>query len=251
MTQDWQNALHRELDCWEDGAAHLWWRDDDAHAPSRELDHLLALAARFETPLGIAVIPHTMHRALAKHLRRDSLAVLQHGYAHINHARAFEKKIELGGARSDDEVCGELADGMRKLADAFGETFLPVLTPPWNRIAPHLLAPIAQLGYVGVSTFAARNTRHTATLRIVNTHVDIIDWRRNKQFIGASQTIAQLTAHLRARRCGQCDAHEPTGLLTHHLVHDAACLEFLPALLAALSRHPAVQWLSAPAAFGV
>ncbi|MGR3913194.1 MAG: polysaccharide deacetylase family protein [Gammaproteobacteria bacterium] len=278
---DWTGALHRELEQWNfDGiAATLWWRDDDARAPSDALTRLLDLARRYRAPLTLAVIPSHLDVALAPSLAAAAefapgiasevapgvapgvtpeatptpapdaapdVTVMQHGYAHINHSPPGEKKSEFGGARSAAVVRRELADGRRILQDAFGARFVPALAPPWNRIAPKWIDYLAPAGIAGLSAFAPRAARCAAPgVGAVNTHVDIIDWKGGKRFIGAARASRALTAHLAGRRRGQFDPLEPTGLLTHHLAHDSACWDFLAQLLDALARHPAVKWLPA------
>lgn len=257
---DWRDALYRELDEWNFAgvAATLWWRDDDAQAPSPALDHALALARRFDAPLALAVIPEGMDSKLPAHLESAGaeVTVLQHGFAHRNHAPPGMKKMELGAHRPAAEVHRELAAGFAALKAAFGARavnavkFVPALTPPWNRITAELLPGLAGIGFTGVSTFGARASPSPAPgVRAVNTHADIIDWKGGRRFIGAEAAAAALVAHLQARRLGQADDAEPTGLLTHHLVHDAAAWEFLDELFAALDEHPAVKWLSAGAIF--
>src|SRR5271170_1486794 len=81
--------LADELDRWgEKGRiATLWWRDDDAAAPSRRLDSLLATAG--EVPVALAVIPALADQALAARLDRSvktPVRVLQHGWRHLDHA---------------------------------------------------------------------------------------------------------------------------------------------------------------------
>ena len=131
---DWTRDLYRELDQWNfDGvAATFWWRDDDARAPSEELAKLAALSARYRAPLSLAVIPASLDMSLARELPSEKsagkshaeIAVLQHGYAHTNHAPPDEKKCEFGAARDPAEVRRELADGNRVLRDAFGARFV-------------------------------------------------------------------------------------------------------------------------------
>ncbi len=259
----WIETLYRELDEWNyDGvAATLWWRDDDAQAPSAELDRMLGLAQKYGAPLGLAVIPDGMARmtrmarsatdTLASRLQSSAaVAVLQHGFSHGNHAPPDEKKMELGGHRPTAVVHRELAAGFEMLRDGFGERFLPVLVPPWNRIATPLLAGLPQAGFTGLSTFGPRSASEPAAdLRAVNTHVDLIDWKNHKRFVGAPRAVEAMVAHLKSRRLGGIDSGEPTGLLTHHQVHDEQCQAFLAQLLGALDEHPAAKWLSAEAVF--
>jgi hypothetical protein len=247
MSGAWER-LESELDLWGQGAATFWWRDDDAVAPTAALDRLLALAPQ---PLALAVIPEGLDPALADRLAGTSVTVLQHGFAHRNHEPPDRKKAELGAARPPDVVREELRRGGEVLAAAFGPRALPVLVPPWNRISPALMVILAEAGYCGLSTHGPRpRGPHQPGLVQANAHVDIIDWRAGRRFIGLGAAIELTIAHLRARREGRVDGAEPTGLLTHHLVMDAEGFDFTAAFLARTARHPAVQWLPARAIFG-
>ena len=92
----------------------------------------------------LAVIPARCHAGLAARLARapETVQILQHGFAHLNHARGGEKKIELGPQRPRAAVLEELARGWVRLSGLFGSCALPALVPPWNRIDPDLLVPI-------------------------------------------------------------------------------------------------------------
>jgi len=57
--------------------------------------------------------------------------------------------------------------------------------------------------------------------------------------------------HLADRRAGRADAGEPTGVMTHHLVHDAGCWDFMAALAARLARNPVAVWLHASSIFNM
>ncbi|MDX1434056.1 MAG: polysaccharide deacetylase family protein [Gammaproteobacteria bacterium] len=245
-------ALERELDAWGRAgrAATLWWRDDDASAPSPALGRLLDLAARHDKSLAVAVVPARAVPALGELLASvPGHRVLQHGYAHANHAPPGERAVELGGTRERAALLADLAAGYARLGELFAAQLLPVMVPPWNRLSATLLEPLAALGYRTLSAFAARAEPESAPgLRQINCHVDIIDWRGSRGFRGEARVLEQLCAHLRARRLGEADAEEPTGLLTHHLDHDDACWDFLDRLLARTHAHPAARWLDATSA---
>lgn len=227
---DWQ-GLADELAAWRDAGTvpTFWWRDDDAAEPSDALARLFDLRAAAGVPLALAVIPGRLSAALPSAIPdTPDIAVLQHGYAHTSHAPAGEKKAELGDHRPVWEAARDLMAGRERLIDAFGDRPLSVLVPPWNRIAGSVVEVLAGLGYCGLSTFGARTkTGGLATLGVTNTHVDIIDWRGLRGFAGDAPCIAAAVAHLAARRAGTADPNEPTGLLTHHLVHDEACEAFI------------------------
>ncbi|WP_158047715.1 polysaccharide deacetylase family protein [Skermanella pratensis] len=251
MTEhDIWDSLARELDLWAETGrtATLWWRDDDAVSPSPALDRLRDAATAGGVPVALAVIPAGATPELAEELRGwPGASVLQHGLSHANHETPPAKKAELGSARCPEAVLADLAEGWRLLRP-FGP--LPVLVPPWNRIAADATSRLPALGYAGLSTFNARpRPCPVPGLVQVNTHVDVIDWRGGGGFAGTEAAIGVLVRHLTARRTGAADPGEATGLLTHHLVHDDPCRRFLDRFLAAASEHPAVGWLDAPALF--
>ncbi|MFQ5775442.1 MAG: polysaccharide deacetylase family protein [Kiloniellaceae bacterium] len=251
--QGWAD-LTRELDAWAASgrAATLWWRDDDAVEPTAALERLLGLAAAHDAPLALAVIPARASAPLARRLAaaRPRATPVQHGFAHRNHASAGEKKCELGAHRPAAETLEELARGRARMDALFGADWLPVLVPPWNRIAPDLLPGLARLGFTGVSTDGARARAAPAPgLTQVNTHVDIMRWEPPRGFLGEAPSLGRLLAHLRARRLGEADRDEPTGLLTHHPAHDDACWDFLERLLAHLAGHPAARFVAPADAF--
>ncbi len=241
MTEAW-HRLADELDRWAPGTATFWWRDDDAIQPTAALDRLLGLGSQ---PLALAVIPAEMVPELAGYLTGRKVDVLQHGYSHRNHEPPEAKKAELGAARPAAAVREELRRGARLLAAAFGAQALPVLVPPWNRIAEPLIAHLAEDGYRGLSTQGARRPALKEGILRVNTHIDIVDWRGGRCFIGREAAIDLALGHLSARREGRADAAEPTGLLTHHLVLEDAAFDFTAEFLARTAQHPAVQWRSA------
>jgi len=253
MIAGWDD-LQRELDAWLSArrAATLWWRDDDAHAVSPALERLLSVAADLGAPLALAVIPARAEASLAERLAEESLvAVLQHGFDHADHARAGDKKIEFARHRPLDEMRDQLGEGRKQLHALFGSRALAVLVPPWNRIADAVVDTLPALGFTGLSAFGPRaKAMAPPGVRAANTHVDIIDWRGGRGFVGESDAIAQAVRHLSARRTGQADGYEPTGLMTHHLDHDAECWDFIEDFVARTSAHAAAHWLSAEAVFG-
>ena len=241
----WQ-VLLEELDIWTEArrVATFWWRDDDASQPSASLERLLRLQSRYRVPLALAVIPGRLDPLLVQGVQaEEGVCVLQHGFAHRNHAEAGEKSMELGPHRPQVQVLSELRSGFSRLAESFEERFLPVLVPPWNRIAAPLLPELPSLGLRGLSTFTPRTQRNPAPgLRQVNCHVDLIDWRGGRKGRDHGVLALKVAGHLRARREGRADTGEPTGLLTHHLDHDESAWSFVEEFLDRVALHPGVHW---------
>ncbi len=225
---NWQ-VLERELEHWRAAGrtAELWWRDDDAADVGPELDRLLDLQRETEMPLALAIVPAHATEALAARLAVEpGVDLLQHGYAHVNHAMPGEgKKIELGLHRPAMIVLGELGTGWLALERLFGNRPLSVMVPPWNRIAPALVPTLPEIGFTGLSTFGARpRAQPVRGLRQINTHVDLIDWKAERGFAGEEACLAVLVTSLARSRT---DSGEPVGLLSHHLAMDGRAWDFL------------------------
>lgn len=238
--------LANELDQWaaEDRVAECWWRDDDATQPGPKLDRLLELTAT--TGLLLASIPATVNSELNGIIENlPHVFIAQHGYAHINHAPRGKGvgAWELGLHRGEAAVLADLELGYQILRQLFGERFIPIVVPPWNRIDSSLLHPIAERGYWAVSMFGPRTQSQLSSgCGVVNAHCDPINWKSGPQFCGESKALGQFISHLSAKRNGLADAKEPTGMLTHHIDLDQQGWEFCAQLVSAINTHPAARW---------
>jgi peptidoglycan/xylan/chitin deacetylase (PgdA/CDA1 family) len=246
-------ALDAELDRWRAAGlvATFWWRDDDAVAATPALERLCALRRRVDVPLALAAIPAAADRTLVAALAGESgITVLPHGFAHRNHADPGRPKSEFGPDRDAAAAKADIAAGRSRLARMFAGRTAAVFVPPWNRIAPALVPALPGLGFVGLTTGKPRPCREAAPGLIqVNVHVDPIAWRGHRGFRGDAGVVADAVRHLAARRSGAADRDEPTGLMTHHLVHDDATWGFVERLIArTLERGPA-RWLAVSEAF--
>ncbi len=239
--------LRRELDLWteSDRPATFWWRDDDAVAVTPALEKLLEIQREFTVPLALAVIPDRLEPGLNLRLAGSKgVVILQHGYCHRNYApKSGEGAWECGDHRPFEQVGAELIAGRIRLAEEFGERFLPVLVPPWNRISERVVQGLPALGFVGFTAFRARaQAEPLPGLVQVNTHCDPIKWKEGARFAGTGRALDDLIGHLQARRMGTADPGEPTGLLTHHLALDASAWLFAAELLRRTCAHPRALW---------
>ncbi len=236
--------IRTELKRWRDEGRTLplWWRDDDAIAPTPALDRLLGLAQEFGAPLHLAVIPAPASQDLAGRLSGlAAVHVLPHGWRHQNHAPVEQKKAEFGAHRPVPAMLDEIAEGWRRLQEVFGAQALPVFTPPWNRVAPDVVEGLAGAGLLAISTYAPRPQPYAAPgLLQVNTHLNPIDSRTRGLL--DPLLLAAAAAELAGRREGRVDDTEPYGLLTHHLVHDEAIWTVVAELLGAFSESGVARW---------
>ncbi|TNJ47731.1 polysaccharide deacetylase family protein [Phaeobacter sp. B1627] len=245
MTQAW-DELDRELTLWsrEGLDLPLWWRDDDAVAPTEALGRLEDLAGELGMPVHLAVIPHSAVAELAETVSQSQhLLPVVHGWAHVNHAPTEAKKSEFGSTRPVDEALNEAEQGIERLQQLFGPALRPMFVPPWNRISAAMLPWLAGLDYAAISTFGPRKRVQAAPgLLQINTHIDPINWHGDRSLLDSGSILTPLVAQLQARRAGSVDRTEPLGLLTHHLIHDEGVWSFCETLLRRLLDGPARPW---------
>ena len=93
--------------------------------------------------------------------------------------RPIEKKAEFGAHRPPAMMLDEIAGAGGGCSELFGSQALPVFTPPWNRIAPAVVAGLAGRRPGGdLDLRAATAAKYAAPgLLQVNTHLDPIDWQ--------------------------------------------------------------------------
>ncbi|MGE7416328.1 glycosyltransferase [Methylobacterium tarhaniae] len=208
----------------------LWWRDDDATAHTPAIDRLLALAARTGWPVALAVVPARAEPSLAARVADETgIDLLVHGLAHANHAPADAKKAEFGPHRPLTALRDDAAEALALAKARLGPRLLPVLVPPWNRVAPDLPENLPPLGYRGIS--AAGLLPPVPGLVQAHAAIDPIAWRSGAKLADPAGVIARA-----ARAVAEGGA---VGLLTHHLVQDEATWAFCERLLDHLSAHAA------------
>ena len=248
------DGLAEELAAWQaDGAvASFWWRDDDAVAATAALERLVALSGASQVPIAVAAIPKLIEPSLPPAVaRRSTVWLLQHGFAHIDHAKGLVEKTvvkgawELGLHRPMHVVLGELEAGREIMRAAFGAQFLPVVAAPWNHIDPALMPGLRERGYLGVSSYGERPLFPPLPGFVeANIHFDVSNWKQGARFRGEGAALEMIVGHLRRRRSGAAERAEPTGIVTHHAALDEASWAFMAELLAFVARHPAAAWLS-------
>ncbi len=222
---------------------NFWWRDDDAVSATPQLESLLSIRADADVPLALAVIPKYAERGLIDRLNKDGrVGVLQHGWAHAKNSLPGEKASEFGESRPLDASLADLQCGYDRLAPLAGDLFLPVLTPPWNRIGSAARSARRDVGLTGLSVFGPSGGES----HVCNTHFDIIAWRKTRGFIGLKKAYVLLADEIERRIA---EPEEPIGILTHHLVHDDESNAFLRHLLGLLNDQPHVIWPELPTLF--
>ena len=234
---EWEK-LEREVQQWQalDLRLPLWWRDDDAIAPTPQLDRLRLASEQAGVPVHLAIIPAQATAALADVTQANAHALIPvvHGWSHTNHAPEGKNRSEFGTDRPGAQT--DAARALARMHAMFGAQVQPIFVPPWNRVHPNLMQRLPALGYRAVSTFTPRRAANPVPgLLQINTHLDPVDWHGTRGLADPDGLIAGLCKQLEARRLGSADASEPFGLLTHHLIHDEDVWSFCRNVLEALA----------------
>ena len=114
-----------------------------------------------------------------------------------------------------------------------------MLVPPWNRIAPELMPDLPALGYRALSAFG-EPILEVARLAVINTHVDLIDFRGTRRCHDHELLARGIAGELSRSRLSDRSA---VGILSHHLIGDQAALRFLNDLFSVTTNHPACRWV--------
>ena len=209
----------------------FFFRDDDAGWRD---DRLRRVLNRFEArglPIDVAVIPAELTpdltRELSLRVRDGEVRVHQHGYAHANHEPAG-RKCEFGQFRDAAAHTHDIAEGQRKMSDAFGPAVDAVFTPPWNRCSPAIADDLVPLGFKVLSRDSTAARLDRSDLMEVPVTVDWfghhkgVRWTRDEMGQAIAASIRRDPA---------------VGVMLHHAVTDEAELAGIDDLLALLESH--------------
>ena len=237
-------ALDLELNEWSKNSniAQIWWRDDDLHEPTVALDLLLETSSTLSFNPLLAVIPFLTSKDLPSILISSGLGAGVHGFRHVNYEGSSKKKSEFGPSRRLQDQINDIANARQALYHLLGASVFNCFVPPWNRLSNNLIPHLPRLGFSTLSAFGDRNSELPCpNLVQINTHVDVIDWKRKRAFIGGESMAAKISNQLMQMRLRLSSKPEPLGLLSHHLqMKKEDWLEFQTVCLA-LENHPAAH----------
>lgn len=219
-------------------AATVFFRADDVAIPSTKQDLLLDLFARNDSPLCAAIVPAWFSGARWDALCRQVqgkqhlFAWHQHGWNHHNHQPAGEKKQEFGPAATLLHKRQNITRGRDKLLDILGDHFLPVFTPPWNRIDQDSMLILKELGFLAISRYRGAKLPPPPGLPDLPVNVDL---HTRKEASGAAGWQALLS------ELDQALATGIAGLMIHHQRMNGAAFAFLDGLLSSLRKQPGIR----------
>jgi predicted deacetylase len=225
-------VLGPELRLWTKAgrAPVIWWRDDDARGPTEPLDRLLTLAHLYQAPLTLAAIAGPNLAQLVRRIEAEpGVEIAVHGFQHVNRQAEGQGFGEIVESDSVQWVRAQLRATVLAFHRAGAAPTL--FTPPWNNLAPQLLAAVPDTSITAVSGFDETSAVANGVARL-DAHLDILRWKGGGRFRGTWKFLSRMRRLMaERRRAGRWD--EPIGLLTHHLDHDRATWLFLEKFLTA------------------
>lgn len=240
----WRDRLAAALDRGTgNNGPSLFFRADDVGAGGRAFEALCRVFRHYEVPLAMAVVP-----AWLSEVRREQLfqtAPLeepiwgwhQHGWRHINWQREG-KKSEFGEQRPFEKQWRDLYQGRQKMEEIFGDHFVPVFSPPWNRLSHATLRILQELDFQAVSVAGPlpRTVRSGVTLPNYRVQLDL-HTRKGKNAEADYDVLVEELGALLTKR-------EPVGIMIHHQRMTRFAFEFLDELLNLLRFHLRAKFLS-------
>lgn len=230
-TTHWLDPVRVALD--EAGSPRpIFFRDDDAGWRDDRLHAMLDCFARHAVPLDVAVIPAELTPELTRELRArvtgGDVRLHQHGYAHMNH-EATGRKCEFGQSRDRTVSAYDIAEGQRRMRDAFGSQADPVFTPPWNRCDPSVADTLVSLGFEVLSRDSTAPPVDRSDLAEIPITVDWFGHRKGVRW--EPNELAEVIA-------GSIRRDPAVGVMLHHGVTDESELSSVDELVALVASHP-------------
>ena len=203
----------------------VFFRDDDAGWEDARLLALCDLFGALELPLDLAVIPNDLTERLGRELlKREWLALHQHGFTHRNHEREG-RKCEFGPSRSYEQQLSDISAG-RDILEALLGRITMIFTPPWNRCTLDTARAVQDLGFAMLSREHRAERFGLDGLAELPVHLD----------------VARLPEEeLDSRFAAQVAEGGPIGVMFHHAVMERADFDRAAALLRLLARHESVR----------
>jgi predicted deacetylase len=233
----WLDTVRVALDE-ADSPRPFFFRDDDAGWRD---DRLRAVLDRFHTrglPVDVAVIPTELTPELTRELgvrvRDTGVRVHQHGYAHANH-EPTGRKCEFGQAREAAAQTQDIAEGQRRMRDAFGPGVDALFTPPWNRCVPSIADALVPLGFEVLSRDSTAAPLDPSDL------VEIVEMPVTVDWFGHHKGVRWTRDELGEEVAASIRRDPAVGVMLHHAVTDEAELAGIDDLLALVAGHANAQ----------
>src|SRR5262245_2535828 len=157
----------------------------------------------------------------------------QHGWRHVNHERAG-RKCEFGASRGYEQQLEDIANGRRRMNEAFGDGWSPVFTPPWSRRAEETFRALDQLGFAALSKSHDGRPATGYKFREISITFDLYRWNGGPAMQSPESIVEELIT--------QMNELDTIGILLRHKVMDSTALSLLGRLIGMLRIYLGVRF---------
>jgi hypothetical protein len=238
---DWRKRLHEAAERWTGNhVPTVFFRADDIGAGGRAFEAICRLFRHHQTPIAMAVVPAWLSQVRKEQLFRSApleeplWGWHQHGWRHVNWQRTG-KKSEFGEQRPFEKQWRDIWQGRQKMEEIFLDRFIPVFTPPWNRLSPLTVKIVQQLNFRGISLAGPlpRGARQPSGLTNLRVQIDLHTRKSRDPEQDYLDLLDEITAMMGRK--------EPVGIMVHHQRMSLFAFDFLHELLTLLNHQSQVD----------
>ena len=241
-----EQRLHAALDA-APAPVRFWWRDDDAGRDHPRLAALLRIG-RARAPLRwrLAVVPDWLKQACADRVRgcRDMHRPSARHRSHRPCRPGRPRRSSSAGRPTATAAPGPGGGGADWLAADSATNFCRCWCRRGTASRPNSSPRCPRWGYHGLSVYGRRASAEPVPgLRLLEHPFRPDRLARRQPAADLAEAVERLVALIGS------GLDEPIGILSHHLVMDAAAFATLDRLLALVQDHPQAELASAGALF--
>lgn len=214
LPKNWLTRLEKVLLSKRSRKSLIFFRADDIGVPGVAFKALCRIFAYFNVPLALSVVPSWLNEARIQYLFQTAppseplWSWHQHGWRHTNWEKEG-KKSEFGTSRNENQKWQDLWKGFNRMKEIFNGHFVPVFTPPWNRVSSDTLTLLPKLGFKAVSTDQKLMLRgNLSKLKNFRIHLDL-HTRKGLKYKSEFDELLEDCKRLFTIR-------EPAGIMIHH-----------------------------------
>lgn len=232
-----RQAVAKGLDQAPGRKCTVFFRADDIAVPGSMFASMIDTFRKHRMPLSPALVPTWLSATRWEGLMKicgstpELWAWHQHGWRHVNH-ESRGKNQEFGPGYPADRKRSDLSRGMARIRELAGKSFVPVFTPPWNRMDEETMDILTELGFRGISR--SRNAKPAAPVDLPDFQVSV-DLHTRKEPGPHDSTLNLLDEVTESVATGMC------GIMLHHQRMNRAALEGLDILLGIIADTKALE----------
>jgi len=215
----------------------IFFRADDIAVPGAMFAAMIRTFQTYHIPLCPALVPTWLSTTRWNKIMElcGSTPALwawhQHGWRHVNH-ETQGKNQEFGPGYPEEKKRNDLRRGMSRIRELAGDSFIPVFTPPWNRMDETTMDILTELGFRGISR--SENARPAAPAHLPDLQVNV-DLHTRKEPLAHECLHNLLNELTRAVATGRC------GVMLHHQRMNRTAVNGLETLLKLVAGTPGLK----------